>query len=236
MTRLCDALAVPRGVTAVVGGGGKTALIERLARELSRDARVLRLTTARMWPPEGELLLAPTPERLARAFARAPLVTAGEACPDGKLRAPDAPLRALAALADYVLVEADGSRGLPFKAPADHEPALPGGEALVVAVAGVSGLGRPIREVAHRPDCYAALLGKTLFDRVTPADMATALLSDRGQRKNVNCRFAVALNQCDTEADEARACEAARLLPCECVLLALRARPGWLRTKEDIGC
>lgn len=39
--RICDVLAVPRGITAVVGGGGKTSLIWRLATELCQMERVL---------------------------------------------------------------------------------------------------------------------------------------------------------------------------------------------------
>lgn len=34
MERLCDVLEVRRGVTAVIGGGGKTSLLYRLASEL----------------------------------------------------------------------------------------------------------------------------------------------------------------------------------------------------------
>ena len=47
----------------------------------------------------------------------------------------DAPSSWLA-LVDHVLVEADGSRGHPAKAPAPHDPALPAGPTDVVAVIG----------------------------------------------------------------------------------------------------
>ena len=76
MTRLCDLLEIPRGVTAVVGGGGKTSLINRLARELSESARVLRMTTTRIHPPDGPVLYTPTPQALQTAFERKRLITA----------------------------------------------------------------------------------------------------------------------------------------------------------------
>ena len=38
---LSEALRVPRGITAFVGGGGKTTAIRRLAMELSERGRVL---------------------------------------------------------------------------------------------------------------------------------------------------------------------------------------------------
>ncbi|MEG0512870.1 MAG: hypothetical protein RR653_09150, partial [Clostridia bacterium] len=58
MTRLSERLRIPRGVTAVVGSGGKTTLIERLARELSENARVLRMTTTHMRVPTGTVVFA----------------------------------------------------------------------------------------------------------------------------------------------------------------------------------
>ena len=41
MERLCDVLEVRRGVTAVIGGGGKTSLLYRLASELRERGMVL---------------------------------------------------------------------------------------------------------------------------------------------------------------------------------------------------
>lgn len=40
-----------------------------------------------------------------------------------------------------VLVEADGAAGHPLKAPAEHEPVLPGSTSLVLAVAGIDAVG-----------------------------------------------------------------------------------------------
>ena len=73
----------------------------------------------------------------------------------------------LTALADYVLVEADGSAGLPLKAHAPHEPVIPAEAARTILVVGASGFGRPIREAAHRPERYAALAGCDIETAVT---------------------------------------------------------------------
>ena len=51
MERLCDVLEVRRGVTAVIGGGGKTSLLYRLASELRERGMVLVATTTRILPP-----------------------------------------------------------------------------------------------------------------------------------------------------------------------------------------
>lgn len=50
MERLCDVLEVRRGVTAVIGGGGKTSLLYRLASELRERGMVLVATTTRILP------------------------------------------------------------------------------------------------------------------------------------------------------------------------------------------
>ena len=53
---------------------------------------------------------------------------------------------------DVVIVEADGSRGLPLKCPGDQEPVIPDGTDLVIGVAGATAIGQTFREApaAHR--------------------------------------------------------------------------------------
>ena len=57
---------------------------------------------------------------------------------------------------DYVLVEADGSRMRPCKAPAKHEPVIPPQTTLVVPVVGIDALGGRLADVAHRPELVSA--------------------------------------------------------------------------------
>ena len=45
-----DALEVRRGVTAVIGGGGKTTLLRRLGAELAEQGTVLLCTTTKIYP------------------------------------------------------------------------------------------------------------------------------------------------------------------------------------------
>ena len=145
--RAMDALTVPRGITAIVGGGGKTTLMLRLAREL-RDsgARVIVTTSTHIFPPEGiPVFTQVSLEEAKAALERESLVCLGTPVEKGKLSAPKFAIAELAKIADYVLVEADGAKGLPLKAPAEHEPVIPAEAKLVVAVAGLDGLGNPIR-------------------------------------------------------------------------------------------
>ncbi len=234
--KLYRALGLPPGVTAFVGGGGKTSLILALAAELSENHTVLIATSTHIYPPPCPVLISPTAGELAKAFEREPVLAAGSSVTKGKL----GPLPELAelypALANYALVEADGSRGLPLKAPAAHEPAIPGEARLVVAVMGLDGIGKPISAVCHRPELYALLLGKDVSDRVTPRDAAAVLMSERGGKKGVACGFAVVLNKADTEERLLYARETAALLPETVLITALNGRDKLIETWRNGRC
>jgi molybdenum cofactor cytidylyltransferase len=112
-----------------------------------------------------------------------------------------------------LLIEADGARRRPLKAPAAHEPALPGFVDTVVVVAGWGGVGRPLaEETVHRQQVYAGLSGLALGEPVTPEALAAVLAHPQGGRKNVPdaARLQALLNQCD---DPAKAAAAAALAP-----------------------
>lgn len=198
-----SALDLPRGVTALVGGGGKTTLMLRLARELADGgARVIVTTTTHIFPPENIHTLTDATEAEAiDALESDRIICLGTPAEYGKLSAPNMSVARMAALADYVLVEADGAKRLPLKAPAGHEPVIPPQTSLVVAVAGLDGAGQTIAKAAFRPERYAAICGKQETDEVTARDIARVLVHPEGQRKDVaeQMRFAVLLNKADDE-------------------------------------
>jgi probable selenium-dependent hydroxylase accessory protein YqeC len=86
-------------------------------------------------------------------------------------------------LCDVVLVEADGARHRPFKAPANFEPVLPDQTTTVLAVIGADALGRVIADQCHRPLRVAAAAGCSPYERLTPARAATVLTSPYGSFK-----------------------------------------------------
>lgn len=200
---LSQAFDLPRGMIALVGGGGKTTLMLCLAHELAQTgARVIVTTTTHIFTPDGMRTQNPaTPEEAKALLEREPLICFGKPSKEGKLSAPDLSMEALAACADYVLIEADGAKRLPLKAPAEHEPVIPNESKLVIAVAGLDGIGKTIAETAFRSDRYAALCGKAETEQITAQDVALVLTHPNGQRKNVpdDARFAVLLNKADDE-------------------------------------
>ncbi len=90
--------------------------------------------------------------------------------------------------AEYVIVEADGARRRPTKAPADYEPVIPRYSTIVVIVMGIDAVGRTIEDAALRPDRYAALVGAAVTDRVRPVDCATVLGHPDGGLKGISTR------------------------------------------------
>lgn len=177
---LAEILGVRKGVTAVIGSGGKTTLLRTLGEELARSgARVILATTTKFLPFPGIETVPGGEREVAEALGRAPIVCAaapwGES---GKLAASPVPMARLRALADYVLVEADGSAGLPLKAHAPHEPVIPAEAARTILVVGASGFGRPIREAAHRPERYAQLAECDIETAVTPEIAARVIRAE----------------------------------------------------------
>ncbi len=168
-----EVLHITRGVTAIIGGGGKTTLMLRLAAELLGKGSVIICATAKMFPPQGiQTLLAPTEQEIAYALQAQSLICVGNKTPEEKLTLPLSDIPMLVRQADYVLCEADGSKGRPLKAHAQNEPVIPPEANKTILVMGIDGIGAPVVTAAHRPELYARLLNVGLYHTVTPLDAA----------------------------------------------------------------
>lgn len=211
--KLAELLEIRPGVTAVTGGGGKTTLLRILGEELAAAGHtVLLCATAKIYPFPGlENLEDPGEQALKRALSSRRPVCAGTSVPGtGKLTAPSLPMARLAELADYVLAEADGSAGRPFKAHAAHEPVVPREANQIVTVAGASGFGRPVREAVHRPELFGFLTELEPEDPVTPEAVAEALQTEASTSWPP---VRVLVNQAEDAAALAAARRLAELLP-----------------------
>ncbi len=151
-----EALQISRGITAVIGSGGKTTLLHVLAEELSTESsgRVILCTTTRILPsPVYPTLYDPTLAQIREETSR--VFCAGSRAENGKIGpCKEVTVKQLAGEADYVLVEADGSRRLPLKAHASWEPVIPEGTGQVIWLVGASGFGQPVEQCVHRPQLW----------------------------------------------------------------------------------
>lgn len=215
-----ELLGVCPGVTAVIGGGGKTTLLRTLGAELSPAHSVLLCTTTKI-RPYPDLPWAGTLSELEVLRREHALLCAGAPIPGtGKLTALPVPISALAARFEYVLVEADGAAGRPLKAHGPHEPVIPPLANQVVCVVGALGFGRPIVQAAHRPERFAALAGVCPEDLVTPEILAAVLAAEGLHDK-------VYVNQVETEAALSAARRLAAMLPEPVAAGALQKGAFW---------
>lgn len=235
-TTLASALGVAAGeVVAFVGAGGKTTALFRLADEIAAaGGRVVTTTTTRLAAAEAARAqvhvrtLAALPAALAAA--RHVLLTGGiDAAADKALGVDPETLCALRLPGVTLLVEADGSRRLPFKAPAEHEPVVPPCATLVVWVVGIDAVGQPLDAAhVHRPELVARIHPGAA---VTPEMVAAVANHPQGGGKNVppGARMALLVNKVGDDDSLRRAQEiAAGALAAgrfECVVLAALAAP-----------
>lgn len=200
-------------VVAVVGAGGKTTLIEALALEYAAAGeKVLVTTTTHMKCPKGQTVIFADAETFFQGEAKGnrfkenringrQLIEQLAQLPDRVIYVashdqdfnynqkiispPEDVLQALLQSGYPVLVEADGSKGLPCKVPAAHEPVIPEAAHTVIGMLSVRAIGEKISDCCHRPALAAVLLGKKTEDRIEPADLEKIAFSDQGLKKSV---------------------------------------------------
>ncbi len=187
---LYGALGIMEGdVVAFVGAGGKSGAILQIAGELEEAGTpVLVAPTTKMFVSEAEeigpVLTSEDGEdlrlKVEESLASGGAAVAGSAILSKKRVGGVEPswVPALAPQNGVTLVEADGSRRRPLKGTAAHEPLLPGGATLVVAVGGIRALGRPVdEEHVHRPEVFSELTGTGLGHTIDARTFADALLA-----------------------------------------------------------
>jgi molybdenum cofactor cytidylyltransferase len=172
---LRQALNIQRGdVVAFVGAGGKTSAMMRLGRELASEGwRVIATTTTRV--AASELSLAPgelsidgpggayRPEMISRALNQHGFIFVyGQIRGNKAIGVAPEVIEALidSIDSDVILVEADGSRRLPFKAPMSYEPVIPAETTLVVPIVGYDIIGQPLDdEHVYNPEAMIERYG-----------------------------------------------------------------------------
>lgn len=200
-------------VISVVGGGGKTSTIKRLAKEFnSVDRPVVVTTTTRLAASEGlafehKLFTHNLPENEWLKNGRLPdcdLLLLGSEIEAGKLkgiRPEEVDLVHRLEPHKHVLVEADGAAKKPFKAPASYEPVVPASSQMVIVLVGAWALGVPVLpEYVHRPQLIAQWAGINLGDPLTVEVAAKVILHPQSYPKSLpgGAEMVVLINGVDT--------------------------------------
>ena len=176
---LTEVIKPNKGVTAVIGSGGKTSLIRALAYELASGSKVLICSDHAMPATGFEHIsgrgdIASAARALTAAAAVGMPAVIGE-LKDGVIRPVKTNIDAAAGYADYLFLEVDDSRGLPLTAHFSGQPVLPRCTRSVIEVIGLSGLCRPVRMAANNAERYAELAGIDINDFVSPEAAARVI-------------------------------------------------------------
>jgi probable selenium-dependent hydroxylase accessory protein YqeC len=215
-----------REVISLVGAGGKTTLMYRLAKELLLSGkRVVTTTTTKILEPDREetnFLFVDSDEKKMKDFVFRHLdryrhmTVARERLGTGKLKgvSPDL-VNELWSLdkIDTTIVEADGAAGRPVKAPREWEPVIPAATTLVVAILGVDGVGRELNEEnVFQPKGISKITGIPVGEKLTGAAMAILTVHPEGLFKGApsSSRVVIFLNKVDIPNGVSKAKDIAR--------------------------
>jgi probable selenium-dependent hydroxylase accessory protein YqeC len=184
-----------------VGGGGKTTILFKLGKELiDSQKKVLLTTTTKIYIPdqqdvfvlikrEGDIVNNPeilTGREKLKIWGRGIFKQAGDK--DKLLGVECNVLDFLFQkdIIDYILIEADGARQKPIKAPAEFEPCIPEKTTTVLGVIGMDAIGNLLNEKTfHRVNIF---LKYNDFppNSTIDTDVVAALINwERGLFKNV---------------------------------------------------
>jgi probable selenium-dependent hydroxylase accessory protein YqeC len=202
----------------LVGAGGKTTTMFALAQELkSRGKSVLVTTTTNIfYPSTGEcdevitdasadtsILKHAQPGRII-GFGR-------EIVNERKLSGIDR--ECIAKLHegkrfDCILVECDGARHKPIKAPAEYEPVVPDNVTRAIGVIGLDAVGNPVTdEYVHRLEQFCAVVQRRPGEMIDVEAVVELMVSAQGLFKGVpdGCKKYVVLNKAENAQRKAYA-------------------------------
>jgi probable selenium-dependent hydroxylase accessory protein YqeC len=185
-------------VVTVIGSGGKTSVIWRLAANMAKVTPVRKIlvtpTTKMLVPSPEEKLYDRYCDGITNCITNSitdsntgdpiPGVTLAGRFNEtiGKLES--LPLPALSKIIsayDLVLIEGDGSRGLPLKAWAADEPVVPAFTTLTVGILPLWPLGKPVSEsIIHRLPLFLSLSGAAAGETIKPEHITAVITGGAG--------------------------------------------------------
>jgi probable selenium-dependent hydroxylase accessory protein YqeC len=196
---------------SLVGAGGKTSTMFRLARELIAFGKKVLVTTttniAFSETSEADHLVIDSSKDI-RFFSRVEagtIVCFGSGMSNDKRKLKGIDREFIDEiyqkhLFDYIVVEADGSKRRPIKAPAYYEPVIPRETTRVVGLIGLDALGKSITEdYVHRPNLFCSITGKKMGDIIDQKCLTDLILAKDGLFKDAprGCRKYVVFNKAD---------------------------------------
>lgn len=212
-------------MVALVGAGGKTTTMMALALEYKAlHKNVMVTTTTRIYMPPDEFwdysFIGTRPASADAAVPDGSVTVVGEAVEgDGKLVGVGREwLDSIyqESVYDIILIEADGSKGKPLKAPASYEPVIPAACTHVIGIIGMDAFGQPMSDRwIHRLPEFLEVTGGEIDQEIDVNALIKLIGSPDGLFKNSPEKAAriLLLNKC-TESSRVNAADS---LVSECI-------------------
>lgn len=190
-------------IIAIVGGGGKTTTLRILATELkSLGLKVLNATSTGIFCPKEDeydsLFIGAIPEEFIPP--KGTITYVGQVKEGIKLKLKNIEFIdeiITRSIFDIVLMEADGSKGLPIKAPDNHEPVISKHTKMTIGIIGLDSLGTRIdEENVHRPEMLKKITQGNIVDIDTILDLVK---HEEGLFKSSKGKKILILNKADDE-------------------------------------
>ncbi|MHC1740695.1 MAG: selenium cofactor biosynthesis protein YqeC [Anaerolineaceae bacterium] len=179
---------------AIVGGGGKTTTLIQLSQQLSGfvwASTTTHLGTDQLDFADRHFIVNTVDAESINTWLeqRVSLLT-GDFTQDERVKGPNIAImeqiyQAASKHAVSLVVEADGARSCPIKAPGINEPAIPTWADMVIVVVGLSAIGKPFNQsTVHRVEPFAAITGLQVGDAITLESIEHLLVHPQGGLKN----------------------------------------------------
>jgi probable selenium-dependent hydroxylase accessory protein YqeC/molybdenum cofactor cytidylyltransferase len=214
---------------ALVGGGGKTTTMFRLAKELKRlNKRVLVTTTTAIYYPDNEeydeIIVSDLQDlNIFKDMKIGSITVLGrdiikDSSQQSKLKGVEKSFIDdvyKSGIFDFIIVEADGSKRKPIKAPADHEPVIPACSIKAIGVIGMDCFGKRIDDnCVHRPERLCSLTKKEIGNLIDEEVIIKLIANEIGLFKGVpkGCEKYLMLNKVDSLEREGYAKKVIKLI------------------------
>ncbi len=196
-----------RAFLSLVGAGGKSSLLQIIAQELvEKKKKVIITTTTRMFTNQispllgaGQIIESTNARKMEDGIKdyfgekrdnRLAILLTERLMEEGREKFSGPGPYYLdkwwrEGLADFFIVEADGAKGRPIKAPSQHEPVVASMTTDVVAVIGIDAVGLRLKEEnVFRPTLFSNLTGLKWGRVITIKEVVTLINHPDGLYKN----------------------------------------------------
>lgn len=195
-----------------VGGGGKTSHMFKLANELKRFGNVLVTTTTKILLPDEnsyDYLFVLETDNLT-VNKNGVTLLAQNINENKKLSGVDKYF--LDDLYEkksfkFILIEADGAKEKPLKAPNDTEPIIPLNTNINIGIIGVDALDKKVEEVCFRENLFKNITKKDKDEIVDDNSILSLISHDKGLFKDTpkKCKKFFIISKCDNKENKERA-------------------------------